>query len=84
MIDAARARLGSAIRYANEGRTKMDKYEIAVLAEDYEAKQRYFRMLQMMNTRTDPEERRKQSIEYHVAEAEMLEAWKLLERAKMK
>jgi hypothetical protein len=62
----------------------MDKYEIAVLAEDYEVKSQRFRMLQMMNTATNWEERKKQAIEYHVAEAEMLEAWKLLERAKMK
>jgi hypothetical protein len=47
-------------------------------------KSQRFRMLQMMNTATNWEERKKQAIEYHVAEAEMLEAWKLLERAKMK
>lgn len=62
----------------------MDKYEVAVLAEDYEAKSQYFRCLQMMNTATDPEKRRQQTIDYHVAEAEMLEAWKKLERAKMR
>jgi hypothetical protein len=62
----------------------MDKYEVAVLAEDYDAKSQRFRYMQMSNTATDPEARRQQTIDYHVAEAEMLEAWKALERAKMK
>jgi hypothetical protein len=62
----------------------MDKYEIAVLAEDYQAKSLRFRSMQMMNTAAEPTLRRQQAIDYHVAEAEMLEAWKLLERAKMR
>ena len=60
----------------------MDKYEVAVLAEDYQQKREAFHHHQVRNTPTDPEEARKASISYHVAEAEMLEAWRRLERAK--
>ena len=62
----------------------MDKYEVAKLADNFDAKQQRFRMLQMMNIASDPDKRRQQTIEYHVAEAEMIEAFKLLERAKLK
>jgi len=62
----------------------MDRYEIAVLAEDYEAKRLVWQAHTLCNTPTDPDERRKASIAYHVAEAEMIEAWKRLELAKLK
>lgn len=60
----------------------MDKYEIAVLAEDYETKRMAFHQHQVMNTPTDPEERKQAMIAYHIAEAELLAAHKALERAK--
>ena len=62
----------------------MDKYEVAVLAEDYHNKRERFRYMQTSNISLDAEQRRKDAIEYHVAEAEMLEALQVLERAKFK
>lgn len=62
----------------------MDRYEIAVLAEDNETKRMIWQAHSIANTPTDPEERRKSMIAYHLAEAEMLQAWKKLEQAKMR
>jgi hypothetical protein len=61
----------------------MDKYEIAVLAEDYEAKREIWRAHAIANTPKDAEARRKSMIAFHVAEAEMLETGQRLERAKL-
>ena len=61
----------------------MDKYEIAVLAEDYEAKRGAFEMHRMRNVYgLAPDEKTKATVAYHIAEAEMMEAFKALERAK--
>lgn len=61
----------------------MDKYEITVLAEDYEQKRAAFEAHRMRNVYgLTPDEASKASAAYHIAEAEMLEAYKQLERAK--
>ena len=63
----------------------MDKYEIAVLAEDYERKRIRFEALGMCNVAgLKLEERIASAVEYHVAEAETMEAFRLLEQAKVK
>lgn len=62
----------------------MDKYEVATLAEDYETKRMRFQALGMQNTYgLSADERTKQAIEYHVAEAEMMQAYKALNAAKV-
>lgn len=61
----------------------MDKYEVAVLAEDYEMKRMVWQAHAMMNMPVDPEKRRASAVAYHVAEAEMFEAWRRLEGAKL-
>jgi hypothetical protein len=58
------------------------KYEIAVLSEDYENKRLRFECLGMLNIYgKTPEQLVKQSIEYHIAEAEKIEAWQKLRSA---
>jgi hypothetical protein len=62
---------------------KMDKYEVAVLAEDYARKRLAFECCQVRNIAgLTPEERIESSVAYHVAEAEMLEAYSKLNAAK--
>jgi hypothetical protein len=59
------------------------KYEIAVLAEDYENKRIRHEMLGYVNTYgKTADELRQQSINYHIADAEKIEAWLRLEAAK--
>jgi hypothetical protein len=59
------------------------KYEIAVLADDYESKRQRFEMLGLINTQgKTAEERTKMSIEYHQADADVRQAWTRLETAK--
>jgi hypothetical protein len=61
----------------------MDKYEVAVLAEDYERKRMAFEAHHMRNVYgLKPEERIEAGIAYHVVEAEMIEALGKLQRAK--
>lgn len=62
----------------------MDTYEVAVLAEDYRIKRERWEALRLVNiaNRTD-EERAKLNAEYHVAEAEAIQAYRALERAKV-
>lgn len=61
----------------------MDKYEVAVLAEDYERKRMAFEMHQRANVANlTPDERVKASIEYHIAEAELIDAMVALNKAK--
>lgn len=61
----------------------MDKYEIAVLAEDYEAKRHIFDWHRARNVYgLTPEERSKATAAYHIAEAEMDAAYRDLQRAK--
>lgn len=63
----------------------MDKYEVATLAEDYENKRARFQMLGIMNSQpAGTPERLQQSIDYHIAEAEMWEAYKALNSAKVR
>jgi hypothetical protein len=58
--------------------------EIAVLAEDYENKCRAFECQQMLNVwGKTAEERVSMSIDYHMAEARMIEAKARLDRAKL-
>jgi hypothetical protein len=59
------------------------KYEIAVLAEDHENKRLRLEMLKALNVagRT-AEERVKMSIDYHIADTELSEAWHKLCDAK--
>jgi hypothetical protein len=65
--------------------TEDQKYEIAVLADDYAAKKLRFECLGMANVYgLTGEEATKRSIEYHIAEAEKLEAWGKLEAAKLR
>lgn len=65
--------------------TESERYEIAVLAQDYEIKAAKWRALGMMNTYgLSQEERTARSIAYHLAEAEAIEALHLLERAKQR
>lgn len=52
----------------------MDAYKIAVLATDLHEKQERFRMLGMMNTPTEPEEKQRAAVEYEIARAEVAEA----------
>lgn len=61
--------------------TEDQKYRIAVLAEDAEAKRLHCERLGMMDTPTDPAERTKFRIEYAIAVAEHKEAEMLLWRA---
>jgi hypothetical protein len=61
-----------------------DKYEIAVLAEDYETKRMIWQAHAIMNTPTDPDQRIASAIAYHLAEAEMISAWQRLEQAKFR
>lgn len=59
------------------------KYEIAVLAEDYANKRLRFDCLAMANAHgKTAEEAMNQTIQYHLAEAEKWEAWKRLQAAK--
>lgn len=63
--------------------TEDQKYEIAVLADDYENKRLRLECLGMANVfGISGDEAKRRSIEYHIAEAEKLEAWARLERAK--
>lgn len=63
--------------------TEDQKYELATLVDDYNAKKLRYESLGMLNTYgLTPEERTKQSIEYHMADAEFRQAWAALERAK--
>lgn len=63
--------------------TEDKKYEIAVLAEDYANKRLRFECLAMANAHgKTAEEAMKQTIQYHIAEAEKLEAWARLQVAK--
>lgn len=62
--------------------TQDEKYEISVLAEDYESKRIIFQCRGMQNTQTDYEKRTRQAIDYHIAEAEMNEAFNRLQAAK--
>jgi hypothetical protein len=64
--------------------TEDQKYEIAVLAEDYQSKKLRHECLGMRNAHgLSAEEATRRSIEYHISEAEKLEAWANLERAKV-
>ncbi len=59
------------------------KYEIAVLADDYESKKRAFEYYAMRNTDgLSPEESAELSQKYHLAQAEMMKALFELETAK--
>jgi hypothetical protein len=63
--------------------TEDQKYEIAVLAEDYANKRLRFDCLAMANAHgKTAEEAMEQSIQYHMAEAEKWEAWARLQAAK--
>lgn len=63
--------------------TNEDRYEITVLAEEYETKKMRFEMLGLLNAHgKTPDERIKMSIEYHLAQTEMNEAWHKLNDAK--
>lgn len=65
--------------------TEDQKYEIAVLAEDYEAKRLRHECLGYVNTAGKTAEAlEKLNIDYHIADAEKLEAWGRLEAAKAK
>ncbi len=57
------------------------KAEIAKLAGEAHDKRRYYEMLGMMNTPSDPDAKREAAIAYAIAQAEMFEAKHLLERA---
>jgi len=65
--------------------TEDEKYEIAVLAEDYEAKRLRHENLGYVNTmgKTD-EELTKLNLDYHIADAEKREARGKLEAAKQR
>lgn len=64
--------------------TEDQKYEIAVLAEDYANKKLRYDCLAMTNAHgKTAEESMKQSINFHLAEAEKWEAWARLQAAKM-
>ena len=58
------------------------KAEIAKLAGEAHDKRMHYEMLGMMNTPSDPDEKRKAAITYAISEAEMWEAKHRLERAK--
>jgi hypothetical protein len=76
---------GNALRNAprpEKWRYNMDKYQLAVLADDYETKRLIFEAHSLANTPSDPDERRKGMISYHIAEAEMIEAATRLWQAK--
>jgi hypothetical protein len=60
----------------------MNKYEVAVLADEYHSKRQIWQAMGIANTPTDPEESRRAMIAYHIAEAEMIEALRRLEQAK--
>jgi hypothetical protein len=60
----------------------VDKYKIAVLAEDVFTKEQRVRMLEQLNTPSDFEERKKARIELEIARAELFEAQRALEHAK--
>jgi hypothetical protein len=61
-----------------------NKYEIAVLAEDYEAKRRAYEYYAMRNTYgLTPEESSELSQKYHLAQAEMMKALFVLDQAKI-
>ena len=63
--------------------TENDKYEIAVLAQDYADKKLRYDCLAMANAHgKTAEESMKQSINFHIADAEKLEAWGKLQAAK--
>jgi hypothetical protein len=65
--------------------TEDQKYEIALLAEDYEAKRLRHENLGYVNTSgKTAEELEKLNIDYHIADAEKLEAWGRLTAAKAK
>lgn len=61
----------------------IDKYEIATLAEDYETKRLRLEAMMYMNTPVKYEARIKARVEMHLAEAEMMEALRRLEMAKL-
>ena len=63
--------------------TEGQRYEIAVLAEDYERKRAAFEMHRMANSSgLTPEERVEQCVAYHIAETELTEAYIALQTAK--
>jgi hypothetical protein len=53
--------------------------KIEILAADAHDKRVRYEGRQMMNTPSDPEERKKNAIAYAIAQAEMIEANRLLE-----
>lgn len=62
--------------------TEDQKYEIAVLAEDYENKRQRWYCLGALNTAgKTATERTKMSVDFHIAHAEMLESWGRLKAA---
>ena len=61
----------------------IDSYEIVVLAEDYEDKRLIFKAHAMANLPVDDLVKARESmIAFHLAQAEMLDAWARLEKAK--
>lgn len=65
--------------------TEDQKYEIAILADDYAAKKLAFECLGMRNTiGLTPSEAAELDIQYHLADAERIEALGRLESAKRK
>jgi hypothetical protein len=60
----------------------MDRYEVAVLAEDAASKRQTVEMLGMLNTfDLDAAERLKQDVQYRIAQAEWMEEETALTRA---
>lgn len=65
--------------------TEDQKYEIAILAEDYSNKKLRYDCLAMANAHgKTAEEEMRESINFHIAHAEKLEAWGKLEAAKLR
>lgn len=63
----------------------MDKYEVAVLAEDYARKRMYFELLGQRNIAgLNPDERIESAVAYEVARAEMIQAKLKLEAAQVR
>lgn len=56
------------------------RYAIAVLAADVQEKRERFRMLGMMNTPTEPEQKQRAAVEYELARTEVIEAEAALHR----
>lgn len=59
----------------------MDKYKIAVLAEELQRNEDRVKMIGMANTPSDPAERAKARIEYEIAIAELIQAQRELTKA---